>query len=101
MSRTILFLICCGFGVSGCGVVQATRQMAESTRKSYVPHPNGPRDDVNDDNSGEDDDTEKIMLGARAASGVQSSKEPDKWWYDYVMSDEARSIERDLGVEYY
>lgn len=101
MSRAMLFLLCCGFGLSGCGLLQATRDMAEHARDVYTATPNGRRDDVNDEDAPADKDTEEMMLGARAASGVQGSAEPDKWWYDYVMSPEARSIERDLGVSYY
>ena len=41
---------------------------------------------------------EEMMLDSR--KDMSKSNETDRWWFDNVMSDEARSIERSLGVQY-
>ena len=52
-----------------------------------------------DDERKIDKEDELIMLSAR--KGMSKAQEPDKMWYDHVMSEKARSIERSLGVEYH
>ncbi|MBD3672240.1 MAG: hypothetical protein HUJ26_01825 [Planctomycetaceae bacterium] len=41
---------------------------------------------------------EEMMLESR--KDMSKSNETDRWWFENVMSDEARSIERSLGVQY-
>lgn len=43
-------------------------------------------------------DHEEMMLESR--KDMSKSNETDRWWFENVMSDEARSIERSLGVQY-
>jgi hypothetical protein len=52
-----------------------------------------------DDPNRVDRNQEQMMLDARR--GLEVSREPDKWFADYFQSEEARSIERSLGVEKY
>ena len=56
------------------------------------------RADAYEDENRVDHEQESMMLDAR--KGMPASNEPDGWW-GLLMSPEARSIERSVGVQYH
>jgi hypothetical protein len=93
LSALILGCLSCG-----CQAMDDSRQLGHNTINSMFPVPQERGNDYADENR-VDKGHEEMMLQSR--SGMSKSSENDKWWFDKIMSPEARSIERSLGVEYY
>lgn len=49
--------------------------------------------------SGENEIDQWSAVGEEARGDRPKEKEPDRWWYNLVMSSKARNIERNLGIE--
>lgn len=56
--------------------------------------PSGERDDTDEGN----EDWEE-QVGKDARGNRPREKDPDAWWQKYVMSEKARAIERNLGID--
>jgi hypothetical protein len=39
------------------------------------------------------------FVGEEGRAGQPRERDPDRWWQNLVMSPEARSIERNLGID--
>ena len=88
-------LVFCGVcALSGCYSMQNAENFGQS---SLAPSPSDRGDEFADVNR-VDKEHEEMMLQSR--KGMAKSNEVDKWWSDWIMSPEARSIERSLGVQY-
>jgi len=83
--------------LGGCQSLDDSRQLGHSTINSMFPVPQQRSNEFADENR-VDKDHEEMMLDAR--KGMSKDKEIDSWWSNWIMSPEARSIERSLGVEH-
>jgi hypothetical protein len=50
-------------------------------------------------NAAEDESTEWDYVGKEARGHMEPIRDPDTLWREYIMSERARSIERNLGIE--
>ncbi len=81
-------------GLSGCLLTEAARPVTRYMKNTF----NFQGTDYNDPT--EEDDEVWISEAAKEGRPNQRiEKDPDQWWRKYVMSEKARSIERNLGFE--
>jgi len=96
MTRYFAFalLICSlSFLQTGCAVVDAGKQFAEFNRNALKLRPTDYEDPT------EDSAEEWAQVGQDGRGHQKKEKEIDRWWWNLVMSEKARSIERNLGFE--
>ena len=90
-----LFLFLCGlFLQTGCTVLEPMNEMTRQTLRLMKPNPDGYRDLT------DEEDTNWDFVGQIGRGDRPREKDPDSWWGKYVMSEKARSIERNFGVYY-
>ena len=87
-------LLGCILTSSGCAVVDASREVAASVRNAITPRTWDRRDPTDEVDSW----TSEVGMDARG--NRTRDKDPDAWWGKYVVSDKAREIEKNLGVDY-
>lgn len=93
-TRLTLALLFLAFGISnGCALMEPTRELSQTTMKSMTPRTGGYRDTTDE----ETDEWDFVGKEARGSSAME--QDPDPWWQQWIMSDKARSIERNLGIE--
>ena len=90
---TLLYLACL-VGSSGCGLTQTMNSMTHFAKKTFTFRST----DAEDPTEMEDDAW--ITDAADEARGDRPrEKDPDQWYKKYLMSEKARSIERNLGFD--
>lgn len=47
----------------------------------------------------EDADDEWGFVGKEGRADMDRERDPDRWWQNLIMSEEARHIERNLGID--
>ena len=83
---------------TGCSIVNGMKKFSTDMASTMRPDSYNSSEDYDDANK-VDRDHEQMMMDARRGSAA--SKEPDGWFSNWFYSEEGRSIERSLGVEYY
>ena len=89
-SRWLLLAVCCllpALGV-GCGAFETTSNFAQS---HFVDRP---------DPTARQNDAWVDEAGREARGSKKREVDPDGWWWKYFTSEKARSIERNMGVDY-
>lgn len=78
---------------SGCILIESAQEMGRQSARVFKLRETDYRD------TSEEVSTEWDFVGdeARAIRGVE--KDPDPWFKKYFMSEQARSIERNLGID--
>lgn len=80
-------------GTSGCVLTDLFRESARETKRIYTPNPTDYRD------MSEEADSEWDFVGEDGRGNQRREQDPDPWWKRWVMSERARSIERNLGYD--
>lgn len=81
----------------GCAAFELTDELyREAKRTTRLFALDGQKTDAD---APEEDPWAEVGKEANALSGREVVTENDDWWGRYVMSDKARQIERNLGVE--
>lgn len=94
MRRTSLLLIVALFVLPGCTTMMADMQTLWSeSKRSMKPSASDYED------SSTDEGEEWAFVGEEGRGSEPVEKDPGRFWRKYIMSPQARSIERNLGVE--
>jgi hypothetical protein len=81
-------------GFSGCGLMQPWNSMTRYTKNLFTFRGTDAYDPT------EEEDAPWVSEAAQEArSGQMRERDPDQWYKKYVMSEKARSIERNLGFD--
>lgn len=81
------------FTSTGCSVFNASQQAWTKTARMVRPRPfDGP----GEPNAPDD---EWSFVGDEGRGDQERESDPDPWWQNWVMSDQARAIERNLGID--
>ena len=78
----------------GCHLVESPKSAARRMKRTFTPNP------TDWDTGASDDAGEWDFVGDEGRAGQTREKDPDPWFGKYLMSDKARSIERNLGHDY-
>ena len=93
--KSFLILFLCGlFLQTGCTVLEPMNEMTRQTLRLMRPNPNDYRDPT------EEEDNNWDFVGQLARGDRAREKDPDSWWGKYIMSEKARSIERNFGIDH-
>ena len=79
----------------GCMLTDMFRESARTTKRIYTPDTNGYRDTSEEPGAGD----EWAFVGEDGRGGQPREHDPDPFWKRWVMSEKARSIERNLGYD--
>ena len=90
----LVFLLCGLFLQTGCTVLKPMNEMTRHTLRKFRLKPTDYRDPTQE----EDDNWE--FVGQLARGNRSRENELDSWWGKYVMSEKARSIERNFGIDH-
>ncbi len=88
----VLLAFACGF--TGCVLVKPLEPMAK-----YVKHSLTFRGDDYADPTEMEDEAWVSQVGEEARGDRPREKDPDPWFKRYFMSEKARSIERNVGID--
>lgn len=83
-----------GLQLAGCAMVESPRTAMRRMTRSLTPKPTDPGDDADED-KGEWD-----FVGDEGRADYDRERDPDPWFGKYIISDKARAIERNMGVDY-
>lgn len=94
-TRLILSVACLiSLQLAGCSMVESPASAKRRLTRMFTPRPTDNDEDV------DSDDGEWDFVGHEGRSGLKREKDPDPWFGKYIISDKARAIERNLGVDY-
>ncbi len=79
---------------AGCALVEAPGAAARRMTRMFTPNPTDWTDD------GAEDNGEWDFVGDEGRAGYTREQDPDPWFGRYLMSEKARAIERNFGVDY-
>jgi len=82
------------FQLAGCAMVESPRVAMRRMTRQFTPNPVDNGDD-SDQDKGEWD-----FVGDEGRADYARERDPDPWWGKMLVSDKARAIERNLGVDY-
>lgn len=94
-SRLILLtasLIC--WQMAGCAMVESPRAAMRKMTRTFTPKPTDGNEDA------DEDDGQWDFVGDEGRADYDRERDPDPWYGKYIISDKARAIERNLGVDY-
>ncbi len=95
LGKSFLFLFLCGLILqTGCSVLEPLNESTRQSLRLMRPNPNGYRDPTAE----EDDNWD--FVGQLARGDRPRERDPDPWWGKFVMSEKARSIERNFGIDH-
>jgi hypothetical protein len=77
----------------GCVLTDIFRESARQTKRISTPNPVDYRDET------EEPGDPWAYVGEDARGNQPRELDPDPWWKRWVMSEKARSIERNLGYD--
>jgi len=93
--RLILLTGCLlGLQLAGCSLVESPQVAMRRMTRAMTPKPVDADDDSDKDNGQWD------FVGDEGRADYAREQDPDPWWGKYMMSEKARSIERNFGVDY-
>lgn len=78
---------------TGCQIVSGTKDAFAQSMRMF--RPKGLDSDI-DSSDGPDP---WGFVGKEGRSDLDRERDPDRWWQNLVMSQEARNIERNLGID--
>lgn len=95
-SRGIVYVIlCCGLLLqTGCSTMYSMHQATQQSLRAFRPKATDYRDPT------EEEDHNWDYVGEIARGDRVREKEVDGFWGKYVMSEKARSIERNIGIDH-
>lgn len=94
-SRLILLTVSLiSLQLAGCTMVESPRVAMRRMTRAFTPKTADPGDDA------DEDDGQWDFVGDEGRADYDRERDPDPWFGKYIISDKARSIERNLGVDY-
>lgn len=79
---------------AGCNaIMEPISELNHQTMRAMKPKP------FDSDWSGEEEIDQWASVGDEARGDRPKESDPDPWWQKWVMSNKARNIERNLGIE--
>ncbi|MEZ6059193.1 MAG: hypothetical protein R3C19_02410 [Planctomycetaceae bacterium] len=78
---------------TGCAVFESGRDAMSQTMRMFRPRPFDEPADV------DDQPDEWGFVGDEGRAELPRERDPDRWWQNLVMSEDARNIERNLGID--
>lgn len=94
-SRIVLLTACLiGLQLAGCAMIESPRSAMRRMKRTFTPKPT----DVGEE--ADKDDGQWDFVGDEGRADYDRERDPDPWFGKYIISDKARSIERNLGVDY-
>lgn len=88
-----MLFIATGTLLTGCTMTDSGMNPFTKTVRTLRPKPfDGPAEI-------EDAEDEWGFVGKEGRADQDREREPDRWWRNLVMSEEARNIERNLGID--
>lgn len=95
MKRLLELIIVAGFIISSTGCTSLTGPQNAFAKSSRMFKP-----DTRDYDDGSDEDGhEWDFVGKEGRAGQEREQDPDPWFKQMFMSEKARSIERNLGID--
>ncbi len=82
----------CSF-TGGCALVESGQDAARQTFRIFKFQPNDYRD------FSEEQDDKWSFVGEDARGGMKRTRDPDQWFKQHFMSEKARNVERNLGID--
>ncbi|MEN9556860.1 MAG: hypothetical protein RLZZ232_3146 [Planctomycetota bacterium] len=79
--------------LAGCSLVEHPKTASRRFGRMFTPRPF-------DGESVDEDNGEWDFVGDEGRAEYDREQDPDPWFGKYLMSDKARSIERNLGIDY-
>jgi hypothetical protein len=94
MARALLnILAALMISSTGCTVMSLGRDAITKTSRMFIPNSRD-YDDGSDDSG-----KEWEFVGDEGRGDQEREKDPDPWFRQYLMSEKARSIEHNLGID--
>jgi hypothetical protein len=94
-SRLILVGVCLiSLQLAGCSAMESPVSATRRMTRMMTPKPFDNEKEV------DSDDGEWDFVGDEGRAGIAREQDPDPWFGKYILSDKARAIERNLGVDY-
>ncbi len=87
----LILLMCASMG---CAMVERPKSAMRRATRMFTPKPENEGEEDADSDEGEWD-----FVGDQGRNGQERERDPDRWFKDWVMSDKANSIERNLGID--
>ena len=78
---------------TGCTMVDSSKSAMRQMTSMFRPKP------YDEPYSPESEEDEWGFVGKEGRSDQERLRDPDRWWQNSVMSEEARHIERNLGID--
>ena len=78
---------------SGCVLMESAQEMSRQTLRVFKFRPSDYRD------LAEEEDNEWDFVGQEGRGNLTRERDPDQWWKKWFMSEKARSIERNVGID--
>lgn len=97
MTRSRLILLIAsliGMQLAGCAMVESPRSAMRRMTRMFTPRPTDTGEEI------DNDDGEWDFVGDEGRADCDRERDPDPWYGKYIISDKARAIERNLGVDY-
>lgn len=83
-----------GLQLAGCAMVESPRSAMRNMTRTLTPRATDEWEDI------DKDDGEWDFVGGEGRADCDRERDPDPWFGKYFVSDKARAIERNLGVDY-
>ena len=94
-ARLMLLTACLiSLQLAGCSIVESPRTAMRRMTRSFTPNP------VDSGDDSDEDDGQWDFVGDEGRADYDRERDPDPWFGKYIISDKARAIERNLGVDY-
>jgi hypothetical protein len=96
MNRLSLLIVLGGLVVasSGCVVIDSAKEMGRYTKRTFTFRPSDYRDTTE-----EPQNDWKSAVGEEGRGNQPRLREPDRLWRKLFMSETARSIDRNVGID--
>ncbi|MCE2793845.1 MAG: hypothetical protein ACK5TG_15280 [Planctomyces sp.] len=79
---------------TGCSLVESPKSASRRFTRMFTPNGRDWSDPAQEDNG------EWDFVGDEGRAEFAREQDPDPWYGKHLMSDKARSIERNLGIDY-
>lgn len=93
-SQRFLCLILLLLTTAGCNLVESPKSASRRFTRMFTPNSRDWTDPAHEDHG------EWDFVGDEGRAEFEREQDPDPWYGKHLMSDKARSIERNLGIDY-
>ncbi len=93
IASLVVFIGLCALQ-SGCVLIEPMQEMSRQTKRIFTFRPGDYRDMTEEETDDWTDD-----VGREGRGNQPFEQDPDQLWRNWFMSEKARSIERNVGIE--